>query len=1352
MNVNCPGCNFGYKLDERRVPDNGQKMRCPKCSTSFRVNKTGVIPSSDGPSPFKGTIQRMPLALDEPSMPNQFTASPGVDLDDPFGDVPPSASTDADDSWGNSPNNPQTTTATPSDDPFAERTSFSIEDPFGRASANKPSTMPSSAAPDDPFGGVTFSASFDGADLPTPVENEDLPGIKADVDLPGIPDAIDLPATLDHMDLPTPLDSIDLSNPEENTDLPSPIGYSDLPSPIGYSDLPSPIEHSDLPSPIGYSDLPSPVGHSDLPSPIEHSNFQSPIDDIEFASPASAPVRDSLDPFGDIELPQSDPPLTQQSRDSLSNMLAAPDDSVSNIDTEDFDLPINGGNPFEEGDMADDPFGGTPLPSSPPEPNKTLIGPGSRPNQAPPSPIFDEDFDIPSPADVSSISPPPTDSFDAEIPMAPSEDPLSDFGNIDLNAASDQLYSPAQTTGPKEISGAGSTDFGQIDFATDQGNNSGEFDAFPVQEEDDDEDQNVPAPQHGGSDSIELADTPLRPMLSDDSFGGLPADAREGSSPQELVTSKKVASEFEGRRKYDRQSRKTNIVLMIVLLLIISGGVSLHFTSYGLFGANFLVSLLPNATADEIVSANFTKTAKSLEKDTFKDMHSAILELNIARKELPKDEDLRLIGVYIHTWHQLRFGISNAHEKEALALLGNIKLDTSKSPYANIVKASRGILTDKNKVVISRLSAKPKLTSNEAALLTLAYLRSNSTQLALETAQKAHKEHPSPRFAYLEALIFLRANQTIDAKSTLESMIETSPTHYDAKLQLAKLLVEQKERDSRKVTALLNPINDASDTQASSEQKALVHSIVGHMLLQRRKYDEAKDEFFKAKSLNANDILMSTGNGKLALMAGDIAGAVTSFRAALVEDPSDITAKLGMADTLIRQDKIQDAQSIIEPLVQSHSNNPKVYYLLGTIALSIKQYEKAMPNLEKAIELDKEFIEAYVAKATVFMETEKTDEAMKTLDAAAASVPKSALIKLTLADGHAKNEDYSSAIVNLDEALEIEPQNPVIHFKMAQMYRKMEELEDAQNALDEVSSIDSNYPGLSVEQGFLMELSGKIDDALETYEAALKINPDDINVKTRVAAASIYQKKYDRAKELLVEVLNENPDSADGNFYMGEIFRIEKSGADAIPYFKTAVEIDANNPLYRVRYGSALAMIHDVGKASKQYDKALELDPKMAETYLKIGELKLRSGAVKSAIEQFEKSLSLNPQIEGAHILIGEAFEELADLKSASGQYLKATQAFPENPTGFFKLGVTYLQTKGNRGAIAPLKTAIRLGQEQEFQPFWLPEAYYHLGSAQKATGDKRGAIASLKKYLIIAPEDAIDRSEVKASLDDLLY
>lgn len=49
--VECLGCQAPYQVDERRVPDKGLKMRCPKCGTTFKVEPPATGEMGASPSP-----------------------------------------------------------------------------------------------------------------------------------------------------------------------------------------------------------------------------------------------------------------------------------------------------------------------------------------------------------------------------------------------------------------------------------------------------------------------------------------------------------------------------------------------------------------------------------------------------------------------------------------------------------------------------------------------------------------------------------------------------------------------------------------------------------------------------------------------------------------------------------------------------------------------------------------------------------------------------------------------------------------------------------------------------------------------------------------------------------------------------------------------------------------------------------------------------------------------------------------------------------------------------------------------------------------------------------------------------
>jgi cellulose synthase operon protein C len=53
--VECLGCQAPYQVDERRVPEKGLKMRCPKCGTTFKVEPPAAGDLATGQSPATET-------------------------------------------------------------------------------------------------------------------------------------------------------------------------------------------------------------------------------------------------------------------------------------------------------------------------------------------------------------------------------------------------------------------------------------------------------------------------------------------------------------------------------------------------------------------------------------------------------------------------------------------------------------------------------------------------------------------------------------------------------------------------------------------------------------------------------------------------------------------------------------------------------------------------------------------------------------------------------------------------------------------------------------------------------------------------------------------------------------------------------------------------------------------------------------------------------------------------------------------------------------------------------------------------------------------------------------------------
>ncbi|NLN62233.1 MAG: hypothetical protein GX146_05080, partial [Myxococcales bacterium] len=250
MNVNCPGCNHLYKVDENRLPEGGQKMRCPKCNTSFRINRHGVMPAeSQGAISLSPGDAAMSAVADRAE--NDFS-----DLNDDLALPSPAAHGKAEDDFSDL------------NDDLNDDLDDGIDLP------GMPSARPASAPGEDDFGDLNDDL---GGDLNLPAPKQPAATAKGgfgvmdhDFDLPAPkpPAVSSVPPQNDFGDLGLDFD-LPAPSPQKRPSVPA-GKFPSLPPEPAFGDIGMSATGLDAPQgedPFGDIDLPSPAQFADLPAP-----------------------------------------------------------------------------------------------------------------------------------------------------------------------------------------------------------------------------------------------------------------------------------------------------------------------------------------------------------------------------------------------------------------------------------------------------------------------------------------------------------------------------------------------------------------------------------------------------------------------------------------------------------------------------------------------------------------------------------------------------------------------------------------------------------------------------------------------------------------------------------------------------------------------------------------------------------------------------------------------------------------------------------------------------------------------------------------------------------------------------
>jgi tetratricopeptide (TPR) repeat protein len=153
-------------------------------------------------------------------------------------------------------------------------------------------------------------------------------------------------------------------------------------------------------------------------------------------------------------------------------------------------------------------------------------------------------------------------------------------------------------------------------------------------------------------------------------------------------------------------------------------------------------------------------------------------------------------------------------------------------------------------------------------------------------------------------------------------------------------------------------------------------------------------------------------------------------------------------------------------------------------------------------------------------------------------------------------------------------------------------------------------------------------------------------------------------------------------------------------------------------------------EALSDCSKAIEIDPKVAQAFIKRGFVWQAKGENDKAIADYDEAIRLDPKDAVAFVNRGIAWGAKGDNDRAIDDYDQAMQLDPKDAGAFFDRGYVW-QAKGEYDkAIADYNEAIRLDPK-------LVRAFVNRGSAWLIKGDNDKAIADYDEAIRLDPKDA---------------
>jgi tetratricopeptide (TPR) repeat protein len=357
-------------------------------------------------------------------------------------------------------------------------------------------------------------------------------------------------------------------------------------------------------------------------------------------------------------------------------------------------------------------------------------------------------------------------------------------------------------------------------------------------------------------------------------------------------------------------------------------------------------------------------------------------------------------------------------------------------------------------------------------------------EAAVTTLRRALDQRPDWAQAHflLGSALFLRKDLT-GARAELSRALELDADLTDAGKLLARVHAALGDDD----LAL-----EIGRKALARDQDVKLRILLAQSLARQRKLEEAARELAAIPD-DQRDAEAWYALGRVELLRGDAATGRARLLRAHELDPARYEVLRTLLDLDVREGRLAESSERIASALAGRPDDPKLVQLEGEVALYGGDHGVAEASFQRAIELDPNDIGAYGKLARLLAVTGRSDEVMKTYEAALRHNPGSATLHLTVGSLYELRGQIPDAIARYEEAVRIDPNLAVAKNNLAYLIADSGgNLDRALDLAQEAKELLPDNPNAADTLGWVL-YKKKSPDAAIGYlrEAVQNMDPED---------------------------------------------------------------------------------------------------------------------------------------------------------------------------------------------------------------------------------------------------------------------
>jgi len=374
---------------------------------------------------------------------------------------------------------------------------------------------------------------------------------------------------------------------------------------------------------------------------------------------------------------------------------------------------------------------------------------------------------------------------------------------------------------------------------------------------------------------------------------------------------------------------------------------------------------------------------------------------------------------------------------------------------------------------------------------------------------------------------------------------------------------------------------------------------------------------------------------------GKAALAKKALKLALEQHPKSTGLKLVQVEMLVYEDKLEQAEKLLNELYAIEPTNEEIYIQKANIYSKRDNHEKAVELLQIALKYTDDFADVYnlIGMEHLFMDNLELAKHnfMKCLEED--TEDQTALYNVVYCfEFLDQNED---AIVYLNKYIDKNPYSEIAWHQIGRLNYGLKKYEDALRAFDFATLIDDEFLGAFMEKAKALERLKKYNEAIESYTRTIEL--DDATSYALLRMGKCYEKIGNKvlALKYFNKTVHEDPLLDKGWIAITDFYVRQKKYQKALFYVNKALSIDNQNRLYWKRFAAINKELNLFEEAEFGYRKAVEFGDYQLDTWLFwvdilqfLGEFDSAIQTLLQASEYFPEEYQVEYRLAGLYFMI----------------------------------------------------------------------------------------------------------------------